>query len=153
MRSRPVVVERSSVLAAPPARVWEHATSMPGVNRELAPIRMSHPEGRERLDGEVPLGEPLFTSTVRLGPIPLDRHRLVLTELEPGRRFQEDSTSLLQRRWRHRRTVEPHGAGCVLTDRLEIVPRLPGAGPLTRWIVGRVFERRHRVLRELFGRS
>jgi ligand-binding SRPBCC domain-containing protein len=147
-----VVVEHSSRLAAPPDVVWRHATSMAGVNAELAPIVMSHPEERTELTDDVELGTPLFTSTVRLGPLPFDRHELTLVELEPGRSFQEESRSRLHRVWRHRRTVTPDGGGCVVTDRLEIVPRLPGAGRVTRRLVASVFERRHRVLAARFGR-
>jgi ligand-binding SRPBCC domain-containing protein len=147
-----VVVEQSSRLAAPPDEVWCHATSMAGVNAELAPIAMSHPADRTELSDDVELGTPLFTSTVRLGPLPFDRHELTLVELEPGRWFQEESRSRLHRVWRHRRSVAPDGGGCVVTDRLEIVPRLPGAGPATRRLVAAVFERRHRVLAARFGR-
>lgn len=94
----------------------------------------------------------LFTSTLRLGPVPFDRHRLRLVELVPGEGFQEDSTSLLHRRWRHRRTLTPLGAdGCVVEDHVEVVPRVPLAAGPTRWVVARVFDRRHRVLRECFG--
>jgi ligand-binding SRPBCC domain-containing protein len=147
-----IVVERSTRLAAPPDEVWRHAISMVGVNAELAPIRMSHPAGRTELSDDVELGTPLFISTVRLGPIPLDRHELTLVGLEPGRWFQEESRSRLHRVWRHRRTVTPDGAGCVVTDRLEVVPRLPGTGATTRLVVGSVFARRHRVLAARFGR-
>lgn len=146
-----VVVETASRLAASVEDVWRHATSMAGVNRELAPVRMSHPPERDRLDGDVVLDVPLFTSTLWLGPVPFDRHRLVLVELDEGRGFQEDSRSLLNRRWRHRRSLVPSGRGCMLTDRLEVTPRLPWSRALTRRVVTAVFARRHRVLRELFG--
>jgi ligand-binding SRPBCC domain-containing protein len=150
-----VVVERTSNLAAPPDEVWRHATSMAGVNAELAPISMSFPTAYADL-ADLPagaLGTELFTSVLRVGPVPFDRHRLTLTEVGPGRSFQEDSRSLLNRRWRHRRTVTPTEIGCQLTDRLEVDPRVPGAGPLTRWLVGRIFDRRHRYLVAAFGRG
>jgi hypothetical protein len=150
-----VVVERSSKLAAPAAEVWRHASSMAGVNAELAPISMSFPATYAHLD-QLPagaLGTELFTSVLRVGAVPFDRHRLTLAEVRPGRSFQEDSRTLLNRRWRHRRTVTPTSTGCELTDRLEVDPRLPGGGPLTRWLVGRVFDRRHRYLVGAFGRG
>lgn len=146
-----IVVERTSRLGAPAPEVWRHATSMAGINRELAPIGMSHPPDRDTLDADVPLGQPLFTSVLRLGPVPFDRHRLTLAALDWGVGFQEDSTSLLHRRWRHRRTVTPLDADtCEVHDHLEVVPRLPGASAPTRWLVGRVFDRRHQVLRTTF---
>lgn len=146
-----VVVERTSRLAAAPASVWSHATSMDGVNAELAPVRMTFPQERAVLPREPVLDAPLFTSTLKVGWIPFDRHVLRLVEVEPGRCFQEDSTSGLHRRWRHRRELTPLPGGCALHDRLEITPRLPGAGRLTAWLVGRIFDRRHRWLRERFG--
>jgi hypothetical protein len=151
-----VVVVSTSALAAPPGEVWRHATSMAGVNAELAPISMTYPPSLARLPEQVvagALGAPLFTSTLRIGPVPFDRHRLTLVEVEAGRWFQEDSRSLVNRRWRHRRTVTPTASGCEVTDRLEIDPRVPGSGPLTRWLVGRIFDRRHRYLVETFGRG
>src|SRR4051794_28261106 len=40
----PTSLTFASRLRASPERVWAHATSMPGVNRELAPfLRMSYP--------------------------------------------------------------------------------------------------------------
>ncbi len=152
-----VIVERTTRLAAPADEVWAHATSMAGVNAELAPVSMSHPPGLDRLpddldDDDPRLGRTLFTSTLKLGPIPFDRHALALIEVVPGRSFQEDSTSWLNRGWRHRREVSPlPTGGCELTDVLEVTPRLPGGGPVTRWLVGRIFDRRHRYLRDRFG--
>lgn len=150
-----IIIERTTRLAAPADEVWRHATSMAGVNAELAPIVMTYPPDAERLPDELadlPAGQPLFTSTLKLGPLPFDRHTLTLVDVERGRSFQEDSTSRLHRRWRHRRTVTPVEGGCEVTDRLEVDPRLPGAGPLTRLAVRRVFARRHRVLAARFGR-
>lgn len=150
-----VVVERSTRLAAHAEDVWRHATSMAGVNTELAPIVMTYPADRAELPDQLPddlVGVTLFTATLKLGPLPFDRHRVALTQIEPGRSFQEDSRSWLHRRWRHRRTVEPVDGGCEITDRLEVDPRVPGSGPLTRIVVARLFARRHRVLAGRFGR-
>lgn len=146
-----VVVERTTALAAPAEEVWRHATSMAGVNAELAPIRMTYPADRSELQGPVPIGEPLFTSTLKLGPVPFDRHELRLVGLEPGRWFQEDSRSLLHRRWRHRREVRATALGCELTDVVEVDPRIPGSAAVTRRLVDRIFARRHRVVSGRFG--
>lgn len=129
---------------------------MAGINAELSPITMTHPPTMAHLPTPLPqelLGQRLFTSTLKLGPVPFDRHRLVLTELDDGHHFQEDSTTLLNRRWRHRRTVRATAAGCEVHDRLEVEPRVPGAGAVTRWLVGRIFDRRHRYLVATFGRG
>lgn len=145
-------VERTTELAASAGAVWEHATSVVAINRELSPLRMSFPDDGPGTLVAPALGTPLLTSTLRLGPIPFDRHRLTLVEWEPGVGFQEDSSSLLHRRWRHRRRILPVGDGCVLTDVVEVEPRLPGAHAVTRWAVGRIFDRRHDVLARTFGR-
>jgi ligand-binding SRPBCC domain-containing protein len=56
----------------------------------------------------------------------------------------------MQRRWRHERRVEPTTDGCVVTDRLTIVPRLAPTF-LLEPIVRRIFEARHAKLRTMFG--
>ena len=71
---------------APADRVWEHASSFAGVNRELWPLSMTHPADRARLTPEsVPLGRPAFRSWILLfGLIPVDYDDITLVELEPG---------------------------------------------------------------------
>lgn len=144
----------SSDLPASADDVWSVVASMKGVNAELGPwIRMTHPPGLDRLDqvAIVP-GERLFHSWLLLGGVvPIDRHRLVLERIvEHG--FDEESTSVLQRRWRHERRVErrPHG-GCCVTDRLVVVPRIGLVAPLVERIVTALFAHRHRRLRARFG--
>jgi ligand-binding SRPBCC domain-containing protein len=139
----------SSRLAADPPVLWEHATSIAGVNEELWPIRMSAP--RARLDGEIPLGERLFVSRVTLfGVIPLDLHALALASLEPGKGFVERSKTLLERTWEHRRNLAlaPEG-GTELVDEVSFEPRLFGS--VVQRVVASAFRRRHRVLRRKFG--
>ena len=66
---------------------------------------MTYPVEAATLNLEyAPLGETAFHSwLLLLGVTPFDRHRLVLVEVEPGRRFLERSSSWLQReRRRHR---------------------------------------------------
>ena len=66
--------------------------------------------------------------------------------------FVEQSTSWLQRRWRHERTLvdRPHG-GTEVVDHLTIEPRIALARPVTAWTVGRIFDHRHRRLVRRFG--
>lgn len=141
----------SSKLARTPAELWAHSTSIAGVNEELWPIHMSAPA--ERLDGDVPLGERLFVSRVTLFRVLLlDLHALTLESLNPGAGFHENSRTLVQRRWEHRRTLVPTSdGGTELSDEISFEPRL--AGPVVRRIAERVFLRRHRVLRKKFGGS
>ena len=124
--------EVASVVPARPEAVWERVTTFEGVNDELMPIvRMTCPPGFRRIDpATVPLGRPWFRSWILLlGVLPFDYDHLRLIAIEPGRGFHEDSTMLSQRRWVHRRNVEPVAGGTRVTDRIEFEPRVPVIGP------------------------
>ncbi|QGG96712.1 hypothetical protein [Actinomarinicola tropica] len=154
MSRAPIDLTFTTDLDSSAEAVWSVVATMPGVNAELGPwVRMTHPRGLGRIDEvEVVPGAPLFSSwLLLLGIVPIDRHRLVLDRVL-ARGFDEDSTSWLQRRWRHERRVEDRpGGGCVVTDRLVVVPRVGPAAPLVRRIVAAVFAHRHRRLRRRFG--
>lgn len=156
----PVVVDLRTELAAPAGPVWARVSTMAGVNAELAPwVRMTHlPHLTDlRAAPEGLVGTVAFRSwLLALGVVPFDRHALRLLEVDDqglaGGGFVEDSTSWLQRRWRHERSVEPrpHG-GSAVTDHLVIEPRLALARPLVARLVPWLFARRHRRLVERFG--
>jgi hypothetical protein len=74
-------------------------------------------------------------------------------EVEPGRRFLERSSLLTQRVWEHERTIESTPEGCLVTDRVRFVPRLPWLAGLYRPVLRAVFRWRHRNLRSLFGEA
>ena len=156
---RAVQLDFTSRVASTAEQVFAHATTMTGVNDELAPwVRMTHPPDRASLaDGDVTPGAVLFHSWLLVGGVlPFDRHALALTHVLTGPEiygFDEESTSWVQRRWRHERRIEPttDAGGCVVSDRLTIVPRLPGSRALTRLVVGALFRRRHRRLVARFG--
>ena len=119
-----------SRLATDRRTLWAHASSIDGVNAELAPVRMSHPAGAAIAAG-VPLGRPLFRSVVSLwGLVPLDVHELRLVDVRPDDGFHESSD------------------GVEITDELEFEPRILGF--LVARIVAATFERRHAGLRRLF---
>ena len=141
--------EVASVVPAPPDRVWERVTTFEGVNDELMPIaRMTCPHELRRIDpASVPLGRTWFRSWILLfGVLPFDYDDLRLLAIEPGRSFHEDSTMLTQRRWVHRRDLEPAAGGTRVRDRIEFEPRLPLLGPMLRPIFQAVFRHRHRRL-------
>jgi hypothetical protein len=144
----------ASRLAVDPAALWEHASSLDGVNRELAPLcRMTFPVHARRLTSDdVRLGERLFRSWILLGGVlPVDYDDLVLVRIEPGRGFLERSTLASQRLWEHERTLVPVAGGSELTDRLRFVPRLRWMAGPSRAVVRFLFEHRHRRLRAIFG--
>ena len=64
----------------------------------------------------------------------------------------ESQNSLIARQWRHQRVIEPAGeSGCIVTDRLEIVPRVALLGLLLAPVYRLIFWNRHRKLRRWFG--
>lgn len=154
MSRSPIDLTFTSELDSSAEAVWSVVATMEGVNAELGPwVRMTYPRGLGRIDEvDVVPGTPLFASWLLLaGIVPIDRHRLTL-ERVVDHGFDEDSTSWLQRRWRHERRVEERpGGGCVVTDRLLVEPRVGPAAPLVRRIVAAVFAHRHRRLRRRFG--
>jgi ligand-binding SRPBCC domain-containing protein len=150
-----VEIEVASTVGASRDAVWAVVSTMDGVNAELAPfVRMTHPDDRSSLaDGSVVPGELVFRSwLLAFGVVPFDRHALVLDRVDAGRGFVEESTSWVQRRWRHERTlVDAAGGGTTVTDRLVVRPRVALARPVVGAIVGALFRHRHRRLRRRFG--
>lgn len=149
--SRTATITITSRVPADAQRVWAHARTMAGVNAELAPfVRMTVPRHARGLTiDDAPLGEVAFRSMLlALGVVPFDRHDLRLAAVAPGHGFEERSTSLLQRRWDHDRTLTPDGAGTIVTDRVTFAPRIGGAR-LVRPLIKALFEHRHRRLRRL----
>lgn len=135
--------------------VWSVVSSMAGVNAELMPfVKMTHPRDRTSLEGEtiVP-GEVVFRSWLLLGGVvPFDRHALALERVMAGEGFDEESTSWLQRRWRHERRLIDEGDGtCTVTDHLVVAPRVALLTPLAERIVRFLFGHRHRRLLRRFG--
>jgi ligand-binding SRPBCC domain-containing protein len=156
LRGMHVEISRSTPLRAAPADVWRHATSLDGINREMGPwLKMTAPPEARGLaldDAGVALGEPLFTSVVLFGGVvPVERMRVTITELEPGRRFVERSPMLAVRAWRHERTIDAHPAGCLISDRVSFEPRVGAASALLRSAIGAFFAHRHRQLGRLFN--
>jgi ligand-binding SRPBCC domain-containing protein len=153
MKSRPAEFEVSSLIPAPPERVWERIITPAGINHELRPwMTMTVPRGIKRLDPEtVELGRPLGRSWVLLfGLLPFEYDDITLIELEPGRRFLERSPMLSQRSWRHERIVEAAEGGSRVTDRVRMEPRLGLPAAPLRPLFRAVFRHRHRRLRAWF---
>lgn len=151
-----MIIERQSVVDAPAERVWARVVTPEGINDELRPwMTMSMPRGAESLTVDnVPIGEPIGRCWMRLfGVIPFDYDRLMIAELEPGRGFDEQSTMLSMRRWRHERTVTPRNNGKALVrDRLTFELRAPLriATPVVAAGIGALFGHRQRRLQRHF---
>jgi hypothetical protein len=143
----------ASTLPAEPAAVWERAMSAAGINAELRPLlRMTAPRGLDSLDLHALEPGPLGRSWLLLfGLIPVDYDEIGLERIEPGRGFRERSTMLSLRLWEHERTIEPAGAGTMISDHLAWESRLPLPGRLLRPLVAALFRHRHRQLQRHFG--
>jgi len=153
---RHVTVEHTSVVRGNARDVWQHATSLDGINHEMGPwLQMTvPPEARGlTLDAALgSLGEPLFASRVLLlGVVPVDRMRITIVELEPGRRFVEQSPMLTLRFWRHERTIVAEGEACRVTDELTFAPPIALFAPILRRVIEAFFAHRHRRLAAIFG--
>jgi ligand-binding SRPBCC domain-containing protein len=151
------VIERRSVVPAPAERVWARVVTPAGINDEMFPVMtMSIPGGAEELTVDtIPLGTPVGRAWLRLfGVVPFDYDLLTIAELEPGRRFLEQSTMLSMSSWQHERTVTPEtDATAVVHDRVSFSPRvvLRPAAPLLAAGIGAFFSHRHRRLQRHFG--
>lgn len=144
----------SSNLQAPADVVWRHATRFTGINAELYPwLRMTAPPGFTVLDPRtIEPGRTLFRSWLLLGGlVPVEYDDLVISEIEPGRRFLERSSMFTSRVWEHERTVEPVPGGCRLTDRVSFAPRWEPLRPLMVPVVRFLFRHRHRRLTGRYG--
>lgn len=117
-------------------------------------LRMTYPADRSSLKGHtaIPKGETLFVSTLLLfGFIPIDLHWLRLDRIVDGKAFHENSTTLLNKFWRHNRILTDKSDGLVeLTDELEFQPRVPFVGFIVLYIVKIIFRHRHKILRRTF---
>src|SRR4051812_40611291 len=117
-----MIIERHSSIGAPADRVWARIVTPEGINDEMRPwLTMSMPRGAKDLTVDtVPVGTPAGRCWLRLfGVVPFDYDDLMIAELRPGHGFDEQSTMLSMRTWRHQRSLEPGSADTtVVHDRL-----------------------------------
>lgn len=154
-----MLIERQSVVAAPAEQVWQRVVTPEGINDELRPwMTMSVPRGAKGMTVDtVPIGAPIGRAWLRLfGVLLFDYDRLSIAELEPGRRFREDSTMLSMRQWQHERTVTPEGdTKTIVRDRITFQTRagLRFAAPLIAAGLRALFGHRHRRLQRHFAQG
>lgn len=158
MARPPVTIERETVVDAPAEQVWARVITPEGINDEVRPwMTMSMPRGAKSLTVDnVPVGTPIGRCWLRLfGVLPFDYDHLCIAELRPGRGFDEQSTMMSMRRWRHERTVTPRDDGkAVVRDRITFELRAPlrFATPVVASGLRALFGHRHRRLQRHFGR-
>lgn len=134
--------------------LWQWITSTEGITAELSPlIRMTAPKGIASLtDLKVRPKTRLFRSYIfLLGIVPMGFADMTLQELNENEGFIEKSPMSSMKSWRHERRIDqdPTDQSCViLVDRLDFEPWL--AEKTATWLVKKLLENRHRVLRERF---
>jgi ligand-binding SRPBCC domain-containing protein len=153
-----MIIERQSIIDAPAEKVWARVVTPEGINDELRPwMTMSMPRGAESLTVDnVPIGTPVGRCWMLLfGVIPFDYDRLVIAELRHGRGFDEQSTMLSMRRWRHQRDLTPAGEQTLVSDRLtfELRTLLRFLTPVVAAGIRALFGHRHRRLQRHFAES
>ncbi|AKK30452.1 hypothetical protein [Mycobacterium sp. EPa45] len=153
-----MIIERQNTIDAPAERVWARIVTPDGINDEMRPwMTMSMPRGAEDLTVDtVPVGAPVGRCWLRLfGVVPFDYDDLMIADLRPGYGFDEQSTMMSMRKWRHQRTLErgPAGTTTVVHDRLTFELRAP-LRPLTPIVaigIRALFGHRQRRLRRHFA--
>src|ERR1700755_1168258 len=152
-----MIVELQSVVDAPADQVWARAVTPEGIDDEVRPwMTMSMPRGAESLTVDnVPVGTPIGRAWLRLfGVLPFDYDRLTIAALEPGRSFDEQSTMMSMRAWRHQRSVTPEGPKAVVRDRITFELRAPlrPATPIVAAGLRALFGHRHKRLQRHFAK-
>jgi ligand-binding SRPBCC domain-containing protein len=146
-----VRVKFETKVPATPDELWTWSTSVHGVDAEMAPVlKLDFPKGMTHIprDGSG-LGKPLGNCKFLLfGFLPVDLSRLTFVEVEPGRRFVEQSPLLSMKFWRHERVIKPDTDGTHVVDSLEFTPRM--GTRLVTWFISKFFEHRHAVLKRQF---
>lgn len=147
--------EQTTLVAAPAADVWARVVSPEGINHEMHPwLGMRLPRGTRGLTVDtLPVGQVLGHAWIFfLGIVPVDRDRMMIAELQPGRSFHEVSTMLSMQRWEHRRTLAPvDDAVTEVADRITFVPRFRALEPVLARVLPAFFAHRHRRLRRHFA--
>lgn len=157
LRLTVMIIDRRSVVDAPVDRVWARVVTPEGINDELRPwMTMSMPRHAEDLTVDTaPAGTPIGRCWMRLfGVLPFDYDHLMIADLQPGRGFDEQSTMLSMRTWRHQRTLEADGdTRTVVRDHITFELRAPlrVLTPIIAAGVRALFGHRHRRLQRHFG--
>lgn len=153
----PYEIRFASKLNADRQSVWNSICRMKGVNYELSPIiRMTYPADADKTNIEdAQVGQTLFVSLILMFRfIPCDLHYLRLEKVDQSRGFSENSTSLMQRSWKHERKLRSVDANrCILMDQVRFDPKIQMTGLFLEPFVRRLFEHRHRRLHKRFGGS
>jgi len=87
------------------------------------------------------------------GFIPVDRHNFGTIEFTSPTAFVENSSSWLNRQWRHERKVGKTPGGCEVIDTISFESRLAFLSPWQKAMYILAFRYRHATLRSRYVRA
>jgi len=144
-----------SLLNISKQKLWKAIWNFDNINKELAPyFKMTSPAIElTAIDiNSIPLNEHLFTSYILLLKfLPIDIHYFKLKSIAENDYFEEESTSLILKYWRHTRTLEAKGEKTLLIDKIEYQHKIALLGKITFPIYKSVFSHRHKKLKALYN--
>jgi len=133
--------------------VASEVLSICGVNYELGPLlKMTAPKSWvEKPISQWPVGIRLFRSAVLLFYcVPVDLHSFMFVHTTP-KGFSEKSSTLMNRRWEHKRRITENDIGCIITDYVRFTGRVPFMEPFMKYVYRFIFRRRHQKLIDKYG--
>lgn len=127
--------------------------NMGGVNYELFPfLRMTAPfDWSNKSLTTWPTDTHIFNSVILLfGLLPVDFHRFKFSKVwDSG--FKEASSSLVNREWKHERTIVQQGEYCAIQDVVEYVPKISFLGKIMKPVYKAIFGYRHKRLKTKYA--
>ncbi len=141
--------EYSSELKIDAEILRKDAFTMKGVNFELFPlVKMTSPTHySDKSILEWPKNQRVFTSILLLGGIvPIDYHDFTFVALELDG-FEECSNTLMNKEWKHKRTIIDSGGASLVVDKVSYRSRVSFVGLLMKSIYKFIFKHRHKRLR------
>ena len=131
----------------------DEVLSIGGVNYELGPaLKMGAPEIWQHTSiADWPEGRFLFNSVVWfLKVIPIDVHFFKMINVSKLG-FEEASSTLLNKKWCHERTIESSDDGTIIRDQIRYQSRIPLVGNILKPIYSMIFKHRHSRLVHRYG--
>ena len=144
--------EYSSELKVDAEILRRDAFTMKGVNFELFPLVKMTSTTRYSNTSilEWPKNQQVFTSILLLGGIvPIDYHNFTFVALESDG-FEECSNTLMNKEWKHKRTIKDFGGNALVIDNVSYKSRIYFVGLLMKPIYKFIFKHRHKRLREKY---
>ena len=145
--------EMESILKSDIERLSKELFTMKGVNEELYPIvTMSAPTiWKSKPITDWPKNTKLFKSRINfLGYIPIDLHDFEFSDISKDG-FKENSSSLMNKQWKHERSIVQSGDDVIVRDRVDYESKVGLVGLLLKPVYKSIFRHRHSKLKAKYG--